>query len=267
MRTFPIQLRLTGQPVLLLGHGDAADAKARQLEAAGARLVRGDHIPEPLDPAIRLAVLALPRDAARTLAAQLKARSVLVNVVDQSDLCDFMVPSFVDRDPVMIAIGTGGLSASLARQIRERLEALLPASLGPLAEAIASRRKAVSAALPTPADRRRFWDDLLGPGRPLDPFAPVPDDAAAHIDRALAGASPAAGIVLELLLASGDPDDLTLRQLRLLQRADVLVAGDDVPAAILDRARRDAVRTNTAPPDSAGQVICLISWPRSVKGA
>ena len=98
----------------------------------------------------RLAFVAL--DEPEAAAARLKARGVLVNVIDRPELCDFTVPSVLDRDPVLVAVGTGGASAGLAKQLRLRLEALLPADLGKLAEALHAAREAVARAL---ARRRR----------------------------------------------------------------------------------------------------------------
>ena len=118
----PLFVRLAGRPVILLGTGEAADAKARLLARAGARIVgeeNGD---------ARLAIVALvDPDAA---VARLRARGLLVNAVDRPDLCDFTLPAIVDRAPVLVAIGTGGASAGLAAMLRQRLEEILPISLG-----------------------------------------------------------------------------------------------------------------------------------------
>src|SRR5690606_28826868 len=94
----------------------------------------------------RLAFVALDRPELATV--RLKARGVLVNVTDRHDLCDFTVPSVLDRDPVLVAVGTGGASAGLAKQLRLRLEALLPGDLGRLAEALHAARDALRARWP-----------------------------------------------------------------------------------------------------------------------
>ncbi|MGL4543230.1 MAG: precorrin-2 dehydrogenase/sirohydrochlorin ferrochelatase family protein, partial [Polymorphobacter sp.] len=131
MDALPIFVRLAGQPVLLVGEGEAADAKARLIAAAGGRIVRD------VAPGVRLAFVALDDAAAATAtAAALRTAGLLVNVVDRPALCDFTVPAIVDRSPVLLAIGTGGASATLAKALRERFEALLPARLGDLARAI-----------------------------------------------------------------------------------------------------------------------------------
>ncbi|WBX82418.1 precorrin-2 dehydrogenase/sirohydrochlorin ferrochelatase family protein [Sphingosinicella microcystinivorans] len=232
MDQLPVFLNLKGMSVLLVGEGEAAEARRRLIESAGGRLTD--------DPdAARIAFIAEETSPAEV--AALHAQGLLVNVVDRPDLCDFTVPAIVDRSPVLVAIGTGGASATLAKALRERLEVLLPASLGTLARNIRAARARVTDARPTPSGRRRFWDRLLAPGAALDPFGDVPD-AAARIDAALALSDTHAAERHEIVLTSDDPDDLTLRQVRLLSRADTIVHGEDVPAAVLDRSRRDAVR-------------------------
>lgn len=243
MEALPIFVRLAGQPVLLVGDGDAADAKARLIEAAGGRIVRA------VAPGVRLAFVALDDETtAAATAAELKAGGLLVNVVDRPALCDFTVPAIVDRSPVLVAIGTGGASATLAKALRERFEALLPATLGDLARAIRGARGAVTTRHPTPADRRRFWDTALAPGGKLDPFAAT-GEADVAVAGAVAGTATEGGATLATIdLTSADPDDLTLRQLRHLNQADTLFHAAGVAPAILDRARRDAIRVCGDPP-------------------
>lgn len=232
MHSLPIFLRLAGRPVILVGEGEAADAKRRLLERAGAAIV--DEGAQAT-----LAIVALDDDdAAAAAAARLRARGVLVNAVDRPGLCDFTLPAIVDRDPVLVAVGTGGASAGLAKTLRQRLETLLPASLGALAARLFERRPDISARWPDAANRRRAIDAALD--GPLDPLADQRPDA---VDRWLAEPLRAApGEVHRLRLGSADPDDLTLRQARLLASADVVHHGDDVPPAILARARADATR-------------------------
>ncbi len=242
MNRLPLFFDLRGRSVLLVGNGPAADAKRRLIEGAGGRVVR-----EP-GADVRLAFVAITGEAADAEAARLKAAGLLVNVVDRPDLCDFIVPAIVDRSPVVVAIGTGGASASLAKSLRERLEALLPASLGRLAETIAGERQAVAAAVPTIEGRRRFWDVLMAPGAPLDPLRPAGDPRAAIADALEAPPTPES-LLTRIRLTSPDPDDLTLRQLRALSQADTVFFTSAVPAAIVDRARRDAARVScTVPP-------------------
>ena len=235
MHSLPIFLRLRGQRVLVVGTGDAADAKARLIVAAGGLVVA--------DLPARLAFVAVDDAAeAEAAAARLRAAGLLVHVVDRPGLCDFTVPAIVDRSPVIVAVGTGGASATLAKALRERLEALLPAGLGRLAEAIRAARAAVATHAATVDARRRLWDAALAPNGPLDPFAEHTDVGAAVIQAVETTGGAAESSVATIVLTSLDPDDLTLRQLRTLNQADIIYHEADVPTAILDRARRDAVR-------------------------
>jgi len=233
MDNLPIFMRLSGQPVLLVGDGEAADAKRRLVEAAGGVVVT---VPGP---GVRLAFVALDdAEAAEDAAARLKMAGYIVNVVDRPALCDFTVPAIVDRSPVIVAIGTGGASASLAKALRQRLEAMLAPGLGSMAAAILAARADIKTLFPDPAARRRALDAALEEGGPLDPLGSA---TATDIAAAL-GADTGATATVTVDLRSDDPDDLTLREARWLARADRLVHAGDVPVAILDRARRDAVR-------------------------
>lgn len=235
LHSLPLFVRLHGRPVILVGEEEAAAPKRRLLERAGAVVVGED------DPHARLAIVADDEAAV----ARLKARGVLVNAVDRPNLCDFTLPAIVDRAPVIIAIGTGGVSAGLAAALRQRLEALLPASLGRLADALYAARNALRATYPDGGDRRRAIGAALAVGGALDPLE---DHGAADVITAIASAGATAGVE-RLRLTSVDPDDLTLRQARLLAAADRVTHRADVPAAILNRARADALRQRTeAPP-------------------
>ena len=228
LHSLPVFLRLAGRPVMLIGEGDSAAAKRRLLERAGAMIVgEGD--------AAVLAIVAL--DDPDATVARLKARGVLVNAVDRPDLCDFTLPAIVDRSPVIVAIGTGGASAGLAAALRQRLEALLPTTLGGLADALFAARARIRTLLPGSEERRRALAEAFDRGGALDPFRA---DAAA-VD-AWHGETPRPATVEAIRLMSSDPDNLTMHQARLLARADRVVHSPDVPPAILDRARADAPR-------------------------
>ena len=232
LHSLPLFVRLAGRPVILLGEGEAADAKRRLLDRAGAVVVG-----EAAQAA--LAIVAIDEeDVALAAVTRLKARGVLVNAVDRPDHCDFTLPAIVDRDPVLVAIGTGGVSAGLAAALRQRLEALLPATLGDLAREMHAARAGLRAALPDMGARRRAIGAALAPGGPLDPLA---DHAGVDMVAAIA-AGGAPERLESIMLTSADPDDLTLRHARLLANADRVFHGTDVPPAILDRARADAAR-------------------------
>ena len=251
MDSLPIFVALRGREVLVVGDGEAADAKARLIAAAGGLVVR-----EPA-PGVRLAFVALD-DAgeAAAAAARLKAAGLLVNVVDRPALCDFTVPAIVDRSPVLVAVGTGGASASLAKAVRQRLEAMLPARLGDLATAIRAARAQIAARFPDPALRRAALDRAMATGGSLDPFVDTADDA---IDALLADAAASPSRTVEIVLRSADPDELTLREARWLAQADRLL-DDGAPEAVLARARRDAVRGGLVERAVAvpGLTVCVV---------
>src|SRR6187551_875176 len=170
MRSLPLFHRVAGQPVIVLGQGEAADAKRRLVERAGGEIERD--VQQGVARGARIAFVAHEDSAAcEADAVRLRCAGILVNVTDRPELCDFTVPSLLDRDPVLVAVGTAGASAGLAKQLRLRLEALLPADLGALADALYAAREALRARWPAAADRRHMLDAALGQGGPLDPLA------------------------------------------------------------------------------------------------
>ncbi|MBU6166735.1 MAG: siroheme synthase [Alphaproteobacteria bacterium] len=253
MEQLPIFVKLAGRRVILIGDGEAAAAKARLIRAAG-----GEIVDDANDAA--LAFIALEDEAeAAAHAAACRARGLLVNVVDKPALSDFLMGAIIDRSPVLVAVSTGGASASLARALRTRLEALLPASLGPLARAMLAARAAVAARHPTPADRRRLWERALAQGGRLDPLAAHGDPAAA-VAASIAGNSTAPPMVQTIRITSPDPGELTLNQLNALARCDALLVQGAVPAAIIDRARRDALRLDALPDSLPPGLTLVLAW-------
>jgi uroporphyrin-III C-methyltransferase / precorrin-2 dehydrogenase / sirohydrochlorin ferrochelatase len=237
--SLPLFHQIAGQDVLVLGDGPAAEPKRRLVERAGGVVV--DDLARAIDVGVRLAFIAYD-DAKACEVAAINARcaGMLVNVVDRPELCDFTTPSILDRDPLLIAIGTGGASAGLAKHVRLRLERVLPATLGLLARALEAARPALRQRFPDGAERRRAVDAALREGGPLDPLDP---EAFQQVEAWLAGSQTArSGAVFDLTLTSADPEDLTLRQARLLGEADLLLLDGAVPQAILARARADAAR-------------------------
>lgn len=232
MHSLPLFHRISGRPVIVVGEGAAAEAKRRLVERAGALVV------EEEDREARLAFVALSEPEA--VAGRLRGRGVLVNVADRPDLCDFTLPSVLERGPVLVAVSSGGASAGLTKALRLRLEQAIPVGVGRLAEALASAREAIRARWSDAAERRRAIDAALGEGGALDPLRD-------HGDRAvrdwLTGESvqDRAGC-MEFVVVSDDPDDLTLRQARALGAADIVRHDRTIPEAILVRARADAER-------------------------
>ena len=250
MHSLPLFHRITGLRVIVLGEGEAAAAKQRLVERAGGVVVN-----DPNGDA-KLAFVAL--DEPEEAAAALKLRGLLVNVVDRPDLCDFTVPSLLERGPVIVAVGTGGVSAGLAKALRLRLETLLPQSLGALALALGAARAALRIRWPDGAARRRGIDAGLRNGGPLDPLR---DFAPGAVERWLESAESDQAAVNAFTLTSDDPDDLTLRQARWLGSADLVLHEAGVPDAILNRARADAARQilcgSDGPPAPTGQTVII----------
>ncbi|WP_067734956.1 precorrin-2 dehydrogenase/sirohydrochlorin ferrochelatase family protein [Novosphingobium naphthalenivorans] len=243
IETLPLFHRIAGQPVVVLGMGEAAEAKRRLVERAGGLVI--DDLQEGIDKGARLAFIAYEDDtAAEADAIRARCAGLLVNATDRPALCDFTVPSILDRSPVLVAIGTGGASAGLAKQLRLRLEQIMPQSLGALALALGQARDALRARFPDAGERRRALDAALGAGGPLDVVA---EASAGRVTPWLSDASPKQaqseqGSVVEIALRSDDPEDLTLREARLLGSADVIGFEAGVAAQVLDRARADARR-------------------------
>lgn len=260
LSTIPLFHRVAGQPVIVLGEGQAAEAKRRLVERAGGRVVAD--LQEGIDTGARLAFVAHDDDrAAEADAIRARCAGLLVNVVDRPALCDFTVPSLLERGPVLVAVGTGGVSAGLAKALRLRLEALLPPSLGALAEALGRGRAALRSRFPAAGERRRALDAALAAGGVLDPLDGA---SAARVEEWLAGAGEGAtGGAAEIVLRSADPDDLTLREARLLGSADLVAHEPGVPEAVLLRARADAGRQliprGSAAPLGAGLIVLVRS--------
>jgi uroporphyrin-III C-methyltransferase/precorrin-2 dehydrogenase/sirohydrochlorin ferrochelatase len=269
MEHFPIFLDLKGRLVLVAGGGAAAARKASLLVRAGARLrVVAPTLDEMFGPWLALGVaehlmrpfvpgdlencalaITVCEDAAANAAvsAAARARMLPVNVADRPDLCSFLMPAIVDRSPVLVAVSTGGAAPTLARLLRARLECLVPAAYGELAELARSFRTEVRHRLRDGATRRRFWAGVLT-GRAAD-LVFAGRRQAAHaalrtaLDRAdLPAVGPMPGSVTLVGTGPGDPELLTLKALRLLQEADVIVHDGLVSTAVLDLARREAER-------------------------
>jgi uroporphyrin-III C-methyltransferase / precorrin-2 dehydrogenase / sirohydrochlorin ferrochelatase len=235
MHSLPIFVRLRGKTVILIGDGDAADAKRRLIERAGGIISDSN---DATDAALVFIAIE-DAEEAHAQAVFFRAQGKLVNVVDRPELCDFTTPAIVDRNPVLIAVGTGGASAGLAKHIRLRLEALLPPSLGQLAERLFAVREKLRQHWPRPTDRRRAIDLALAPGGILDPLQP---DSADRVDIWAVSGPAMTGVVrsYRIEIQSDDPDDLTLRHARLLGQADIVRHAPDIPPEILGRARADA---------------------------
>lgn len=236
MHSLPLFHRIDGQPVVVVGTGAMADAKARLVERAG-----GVVCAETEAHHAKLAFVAVEDGrAAEAAALRLKRSGVLVNVADRPDLCDFTLPSVLDRDPVLVAVSTGGASAGLAKHLRLRLETIVPQSIGNLASKLSSVKDALRICWPDADARRAALDHALEEGGPLDVLDP---ESASRVDEwSNSGTSPDQFQLHEFTLTSDDPEDLTLRQARLLGQADFVFHDPSIPETILVRARADAER-------------------------
>ncbi len=270
MGFLPVFFEVSSRPVLLIGSGAQAKAKLQLLRAAGAqvrwfstdgetaeqvafdehyagRIERRTGEPGDADIAAALAVVsAAGRGPDDRIAARAKALGAPVNVVDRLDLSTFIFPAIVNRGDVTVAIGTGGASPVLARRIRERIEAILPARIGEFAALMRRHRDGVIAARKRIAgfSPRRFWERVIDGPIGAAFLAGRVEDAEAELSRAIGQAESferdAQGTVHLVGAGPGDADLLTLRALNALQNADVVFYDEQVGPEILDRVRRDA---------------------------
>jgi uroporphyrin-III C-methyltransferase/precorrin-2 dehydrogenase/sirohydrochlorin ferrochelatase len=264
---FPVFFDLTAQKVLIVGGGEVALRKVSLLERTGAsitvvapeiapelmaragagelELAIREFAPDDLDGARLVIVATSSRAVNRWVAKLSESRNIPVNVVDDREASRFIVPAIIDRDPVLVAISTGGASPVLARRLRERLEALIPERFGELASWLRALRETTRRKLRDTGERRRYFEAVVdGPaGRR---FIAGDAQGARRIAQQLLAttslAPRAAGEVTLVGAGPGDPELLTLKALRALQDADVILHDRLVPAAVLDLARRDAAR-------------------------
>jgi len=266
MEFLPLFFTLKQEPVLLVGGGRVAMRKARLLIRAGAvvKVVSPDidqelegmlkqaggnwqqalYRSEDLDGA-KLVIAATPDEAVNAqVAADARQINLPVNVVDSPELCSFVFPSIVDRSPLVIGISSSARSPVLARLVRSKIEALIPAAYGRLADFTGRFREAIKAVIGGEDQRRRFWEKVVnGPvgemvlaGREEEAEQWVQD----YIDKP--GEPRAMGEVYLIGAGPGDPDLLSFKAARLLQAADVVLHDRLVTPAIIDMARRDADR-------------------------
>ncbi len=264
----PIFMDLRGRRGLVAGGGDVAARRVALLRRAGASVtvvapqvgaamrqqLADDavaHFARPFAPdhlrGCALVVAATDSRAVnRTVARHARLGGIPVNVADDPALCTFIMPAIIDRSPVVVAVSTGGASPVLARMLRARLETAIPAAYGRLAELASTWRPRVRALLPDATARRRFWEDLLEGWLVERVFANDAGGAEETLRTALSDATGSrvspGGEVWIVGAGPGDPELLTLRALRLMQKADVVVYDRLVSEAVLDLVRREAAR-------------------------
>ena len=281
MKSFPMFIRTTDRRVIIAGGGETAAQKARLILKTDARIVlaapeldaelqdivadgRAEWHTGPISPAFfDDAAMAFIGTGCPGIDASLhalaRAARCPVNVVDQPDMCDMTTPAIVDRDPVVVAIGSEGTSPVLTRDIKTRLEAMLPRSLGGLAALAGRLRPGVNARVPG-EQRRALWAWVFK-GAPRDMWTRGEERAAARtIKAAIASGGPpqgaAAGRIALVGAGPGARDLLTLRAVEYLQEADVIFYDRLVDPDVLELARRDAERVY------AGKVVGAHDWPQ-----
>ncbi|MDM1291778.1 siroheme synthase CysG [Acinetobacter indicus] len=263
MDIFPISLKLQQQRCLIVGGGHIAYRKAGLLQKAGAII---DVVAPDIDAALlelvqqsqghyeaaafnteiplrqyRL-VIAATDDAAinRQVFEACEAENVLVNSVDDPPHCRFMVPAIVDRSPLLISVATNGASPVLSRQIRTQLETSIPHGMGKLASFSGQWRAAVKAKIQNPDERRIFWENLYASPLKEQVFNDNLQEANRLIEQALQEWTMPKGEVYLVGAGPGDPELLTLKALRLMQQADVVIYDRLVSDPIMELCRRDA---------------------------
>ena len=262
MDYLPIFADVKRRPCLVVGGGNSAWRKTRMLLKAGAdvgviapklntdftaavaakqiRFVSEDFSPSDLD-GIFLAIAATPHKALNALVYQsANQRQVLVNVVDDTQRCSFIVPSIVDRSPIIVAISSSGKAPVLARLLRQKLEAILPQHLGKMATLAGGFRQYLTTKIPTFSSRRAFWEQAFN-GRFADLVAVGRDhEAQQALHKQLQQHTSPAGQVALIGAGPGDAGLLTLRGLQLMQQADVVLYDYLVSDEVMALVRRDA---------------------------
>jgi uroporphyrin-III C-methyltransferase/precorrin-2 dehydrogenase/sirohydrochlorin ferrochelatase len=266
MQHLPIFLSVSDQRCVVIGGGEIATRKVAQLLRSGAqvRVVspslcrslarfhdagRIEHVARDYSDGdiadAYLAFAATDNEAVNHAVAEAGRKlRIPVNVVDHPEDGSFIMPSVIDRSPVVAAVSTGGASPVLARLIRSRLESVIPAGYGRLAELCSRFRDRVKQTIESPADRRRFWDHVLQGGVAERVFSGHIAEAEVLMERELADGTLQSGMGEVYLVGGGpgDPDLLTFRALRLMQQADTVVYDRLVAKAVLDMTRSDAER-------------------------
>ena len=256
MDIFPISLKLQQQPCLIVGGGHIAYRKALLLAKAGAKIdvlapeiddsllqlvqqSHGQYVQDVFSSSTalrhyRLVIAATDNNRVnQQVFAACEAENVLVNSVDDPPHCRFMVPAIIDRSPLVISVASNGTSPVLSRQIRTQLESSIPHGMGKLAEFSGQWRAAVKQKIVNPEERRIFWEELYASPLKEQVFNDNLDAANQSIQHALVEWQTPKGEVYLVGAGPGDPELLTLKALRLMQQADVVIYDRLVSAPIL----------------------------------
>ncbi len=264
MDYLPIFVNLKGQDCLVVGAGDIAARKIDCLARAGAKItviakkispivadmetthsltvLQKPFLPEDLHD-FRLVVSATNDDETNRLVAKTAGQQkILVNVVDNPELCSFILPAIIDRSPIIAAVSSSGAAPVLARLLRAKIESLIPPSYGRLAALAGKFRQPVQQHIKNPSQRRVFWEQILQGSVAELVFSGNDEQAEQQLQQQLSNKenTPAVGEVYLIGAGPGAADLLTFRALRLLQQADVVVYDHLVSPEIIDLARRDS---------------------------
>lgn len=292
MDYLPIFLTIQGKPCLVVGGGEIATRKVNTLLKAGGNVTvmslelteelrafveagRIDWLTEPFDSesiGTYSLVVAATSDTAlnEKISEAIRSKHGLINVVDNPKYCNFIFPAIVDRTPLVLAISSGGAAPVLVRQIRTRLEALIPCGYGRLAQWAKRWRQRVRQTLSEPSQRRKLWEALFDDRMLVECVLQNRiEEANAHLEKHLDAtiSSPKKGIVFLVGAGPGDPDLLTLRALRLIQEADVVVYDRLVSKEIIALIRQDAEkihvgkqsRSHTLPQRDINQLLATLA--------
>jgi len=265
MDYLPIFLDVKGKKCLVVGGGEVSFRKTSFLLQAGAlvtivspelgspftNLTGITHIKERFKTSHldgHFLVIAATNDilANESVSREAKLRNIPVNVVDNPALCSFIVPSILDRSPIVVAFSSGGASPVLIRMLRGKLETMIPQAYSQLASFSARFRSAVKTHVTNPARRRIFWENVFE--GPIAEKIFSGDEKAAEtmlqsmIESESKNEQAVAGEVFLVGAGPGDPDLLTFKALRLMQKADVVLYDNLVSKPILEMTRRDAER-------------------------
>ncbi|HEX6866831.1 MAG TPA: NAD(P)-dependent oxidoreductase [Caulobacteraceae bacterium] len=257
MDAFPAFFPLAGRKVVIAGSGDAAEAKTRLFEGSPAEVTRVEGEAALSMEAYKGALIAIVAgDAVFCEAAAMAAAraGAIVNVVDRPDLSDFTTPAIVDRGEVVAAIGTGGASPMLATLLRSELEARVPHGIGRVAALFRQLQEEVRSGIPDLTQRRAFLRDALHGLAAQAAMDGEMERAARLLRESLTAAQAARGEVVEIE-AGGPAEEITLRALRTLGAADVLVVEAGANPDIVAMARRDAERRDTIAHDELQALV------------
>jgi precorrin-2 dehydrogenase/sirohydrochlorin ferrochelatase len=251
--SFPAYFPLAGRKVVIAGSGEAADNKARLFDGSPATLVRVDghaaFLPGTYAGAILAFVAGDDEVFLQSAASAARAARVLVNVVDKPAMSDFNTPAVIDRGEVVAAVGTGGASPTLATKLRNDIEAQVPEGSGRVAALLRKFQDEVRGALPAMHERRAFLRDAVAGEAAQAAMAGDMEKAGQLFRQALAKGVGREGKV-RFIAGKGPSDLLTLRALRALGAADVLIADEGADPEVVTMARRDVHRMGPAEADA-----------------